>query len=91
MEQKPIGVAGRSRRAPHAGAPDTSAWLKENADSVGAASAADGDASSYEENYLDLDPTVKDDLGRPVVRITFDLKDNEMRAALWIQDKLKQW
>jgi len=45
----------------------------------------------YEDNYLDLDPTVKDPLGLPVCRITADFKDNEKRAAAFIQDKMEQW
>jgi gluconate 2-dehydrogenase alpha chain len=45
----------------------------------------------YEDNYLDLDPTVKDPLGLPVCRITADHKENERRIADFIQDKMEQW
>ncbi len=45
----------------------------------------------YEDNYLDLHPTVKDPLGDPVVRITADHKDNEKRVAAFAQDKMEQW
>jgi gluconate 2-dehydrogenase alpha chain len=45
----------------------------------------------YEDNYLDLDPTVKDPLGMPVCRITADHKDNERKIADFIQDKMEQW
>ena len=45
----------------------------------------------YEENFLDLDPTVKDPLGRPVVRITGEYKENERRIAAFMQDKMEQW
>jgi gluconate 2-dehydrogenase alpha chain len=45
----------------------------------------------YEDNYLDLDPTVTDPLGMPVCRITADFKDNERKATLFIQDKMEQW
>ncbi len=45
----------------------------------------------YEENYLDLDPTVKDPLGLPVCRITADFKDNERKAAAFVADKMEQW
>ncbi len=45
----------------------------------------------YEDNYLDLDPTVRDPLGRPVVRITGEYKDNERKIAAFIQDKMEQW
>jgi gluconate 2-dehydrogenase alpha chain len=45
----------------------------------------------YEDNYLDLDPVVKDPLGVPVCRITADYKDNERRISTFIQDKMEQW
>jgi gluconate 2-dehydrogenase alpha chain len=45
----------------------------------------------YEDNYLDLHPTVKDPQGDPVIRITADYKDNEKRIAAFIQDKMEQW
>ncbi len=35
----------------------------------------------YEDNYLDLDPAVKDPLGFPVCRITADYKDNEKNGG----------
>ena len=45
----------------------------------------------YEDNYLDLDPAVKDPLGFPVCRITADYKDNERKVAAFIQDKMTAW
>ena len=45
----------------------------------------------YEQNYLDLDPEVKDPLGFPVCRITADYQENERRLATFIQDKMEQW
>ena len=45
----------------------------------------------YEDNYLDLDPTVKDPLGNPVTRITADFKDNEKRVGAYMQDRMTQW
>lgn len=45
----------------------------------------------YEDNYLDLDPTVKDPLGRPVIRITAEFKENERNIAAFMQDKMEQW
>jgi gluconate 2-dehydrogenase alpha chain len=90
MEQKPIGVAGLLPPGTPRWGSGYKAWLKANADSVGTAS-AQVETLSYEDNYLDLDPTVKDPLGLPVIRVTFDLKDNEKRAALFLQAKLNQW
>ncbi|SEQ21352.1 gluconate 2-dehydrogenase alpha chain [Faunimonas pinastri] len=41
----------------------------------------------YETNGLDLDPDVRDDLGRPVIRITFDIGENERRLMAFLQDR----
>jgi len=45
----------------------------------------------YEDNYLDLDPAVKDSIGNPVIRITADYHDNEKRINVFMQEKMKQW
>jgi len=45
----------------------------------------------YEDNYLDLDPIVKDPNGLPVIRITGEFKDNERKVAAFSQDKMEQW
>jgi len=45
----------------------------------------------YEDNYLDLDPTVTDPLGFPVIRITGRYRDNELAIAAFMQDKAEQW
>lgn len=45
----------------------------------------------YEDNLLDLDPVVQDPLGRPVIRITGEFKENERRVASFVQDKMEQW
>jgi gluconate 2-dehydrogenase alpha chain len=90
MEVKPIGTAGTlPPSAPQWGA-GYMQWLSENADSVGGAS-AQMEVLSYEKNFLDLDPTVTDDLGRPVTRITFNLQQNEITAAAYVVQRLKDW
>jgi gluconate 2-dehydrogenase alpha chain len=45
----------------------------------------------YEDNYLDLDPVVKDSFGTPVCRITGNYEDNERKLSAFIQDKMEQW
>ena len=45
----------------------------------------------YEDNYLDLDPTVKDPLGMPVIRITAEYKDNEKAIGRFVAAKMRQW
>jgi gluconate 2-dehydrogenase alpha chain len=42
---------------------------------------------SYRNNYLDLDPTYKDPLGRPLMRMTFDYQDNERKMANWMAER----
>jgi gluconate 2-dehydrogenase alpha chain len=45
----------------------------------------------YEGNYLDLDPTVKDPNGNPVIRITASFRENENRISLFVGEKMQQW
>jgi gluconate 2-dehydrogenase alpha chain len=66
------------------------AWQKVNAGSTAACN-AQCDTLSYEKNYLDLDPTVRDKLGVPVTRITFDLGENDTRAAAFTAEKISLW
>lgn len=45
----------------------------------------------YEHNVVDLDPAVRDPIGRPVCRITADFMPNERRIASFTQDKAEEW
>ena len=47
------------------------------------------DCLSYQDNHLDLDPRHRDrsGLGLPLVRITYDLHDNEVRLDRWMEAK----
>jgi gluconate 2-dehydrogenase alpha chain len=90
-DRRPINAAGMSTfgRVPAWG----SAWkafIKENADRWHL-SYMQKTTLPYEDNYLDLDPSVKDPLGLPVCRITADFKDNERKAAAFCQEKMEQW
>ena len=40
-----------------------------------------GSQYSYRQNHLDLDPTYTDRLGRPLLRMTFDLQENDRRMS----------
>jgi gluconate 2-dehydrogenase alpha chain len=42
----------------------------------------------YEANVIDLDPTVKDALGFPVLRVTYTGGDNEKKIGTFIQGKM---
>jgi gluconate 2-dehydrogenase alpha chain len=90
-DRRPIGAASMATfgRSPQWG----SAWkafIKENADRTNTAY-LQKTTLPYEDNYLDLDPTVTDPLGFPVCRITADHKDNERNLAVFIQDKMEEW
>jgi gluconate 2-dehydrogenase alpha chain len=42
---------------------------------------------SYRGNYLDLDLTYKDRFGRPLVRMTMDFHDNELKMSAYLTDR----
>ena len=42
---------------------------------------------SYRDVYLDLDPTYKDRFGRPLMRMTIDFHDNELKMSAFLTDK----
>ena len=90
-DRRPIGAASMSTysRAPTWGSRWKS-FIKENADRFNLAY-LQKTTLPYEDNYLDLDPVVKDPMGFPVIRITADYKDNERRMGPFIQDKMAQW
>jgi gluconate 2-dehydrogenase alpha chain len=46
-----------------------------------------GTSTASRLNYLDLDPTYKDAWGRPLLRMTFDFPDNDVRMSQYIADK----
>ena len=90
-DQRPIAAAGMPTfgRAPRWGSKWKS-FVGENADRW-SNSYLQKTTLPYEDNYLDLHPTVKDPLGFPVVRITADYKHNEKRVAELAQEKMEQW
>lgn len=47
------------------------------------------DMLPYRSNYLDLDPHYRDrsGLGLPVIRITYDMRENERRLAVWMEEQ----
>lgn len=46
-----------------------------------------GSVMSYRDAYLDLDPTYRDSLGNPLLRMTFDWHDNEYRMTRYVTDR----
>ncbi len=90
-DQRPIAAAGMNTfgRAPRWGS-QWKAFIMDNADRW-ANSYLQKTTLPYEENFLDLHPTVTDPLGFPVCRITADYRDNEKKIAAYVQDKTEQW
>jgi len=43
-----------------------------------------GSCMSYDDAYLSLDPTYKDAFGRPLLRMTFDWHDNEIKGSQYL-------
>jgi len=66
------------------------AWMAKNGNSI-AAALAQMEVLPYEDNFIDLDPKVKDPAGLPVARITFDYKQQEKKRGAFLQKKLEQW
>ncbi len=45
---------------------------------------------AYKDCYLDLDPTYRDAFGRPMLRMTFDWKENEIKAGQFLVAKMDE-
>jgi gluconate 2-dehydrogenase alpha chain len=65
-------------------------WKKATAETYNRAMAlsAHGSSYSYRDCFLDLDPTYKDRLGRPLMRMTFDFHDNELKMSAFLTERL---
>ena len=46
-----------------------------------------GSCMAYDDAYLSLDPTYKDAFGRPLLQMTFDWHDNEIKASQYLVEK----
>jgi gluconate 2-dehydrogenase alpha chain len=91
MEGKPIGTARtRPPSLKRGWGSEWKSWMQKNAISV-AGTFAQVECLAYEENYLDLDPTTKDPLGFPVVRITWEPKAQDKARLAFIESKLDRW
>jgi gluconate 2-dehydrogenase alpha chain len=74
--------------------PGTPAWglqwkqaLRDNYLSAIVGGSCHGSMYSYRDVYLDLDPTYKDRFGRPLLRITIDFHENELKMSAFLTDK----
>ncbi|MBI4190741.1 MAG: GMC family oxidoreductase [Betaproteobacteria bacterium] len=46
-----------------------------------------GGCQSYRTHYLDLDPSYRDVYGLPLIRMTFDWRENEQKMSIYITNK----
>jgi len=69
-----------------------SKWKDATAKTYGRVMGIGGSGSSYpiRGNYLDLDPTYTDRHGRPLLRITFDFPDNDIRMQQWVSKQCEK-
>jgi len=87
----PIGAAPIDSRPLPPGTPAWgSEWKKATVKNYAATMSIGCEASSYatRTNYLSLDPTYKDPLGRPLLRITFDFPENDRKMAAYVTGKV---
>ena len=49
-----------------------------------------GSSMAHRRNYLDLDPTYRDAWGLPLLRMTFDFPDNDLKMSAFTTDKALQ-
>ena len=64
-------------------------WLHDNALSIGAIG-VQLEVLPYEDNSMELDPEVTDPEGVPVIRLTFEIKENEHRASEYIMARAEE-
>ncbi len=50
----------------------------------------EGSVYANRDNYLDLDPTYKDALGRPLIRLTYNGTDNDHKMSRYLLGKLER-
>lgn len=65
-------------------------WKKANADWYAHAFSVNAQGSCYphRENFLDLDRDYTDAYGQPLLRMTFDFRDNEAKMSEWLTRKV---
>jgi len=80
-----------SRRLPPGTPQWGTAWKKANADwyAHSMAMGIQGSCYPHRENYLSLDPSYTDAYGQPLLRMTFDFRDNELKMSEWVTRKME--
>ncbi len=69
-----------------------SEWKKATVKNYKSTLSFSSQGSSYPTrgNYLDLDPTYRDRHGRPLLRMTFDFSDNDIRMSHYVSDRMEE-
>jgi gluconate 2-dehydrogenase alpha chain len=69
-----------------------STWKKANADwyAHNFSISAHGSWYPHRENYVDLDPTYLDAYGQPLLRMTFDVRENERKMSEYLSKKIDE-
>jgi gluconate 2-dehydrogenase alpha chain len=67
----------------------TGFWKKATAESYQrfAQVGASGSYFPSRTNYMDLDPTYKDRFGRPLLRLTNDFSDNDLKMSAYVTER----
>lgn len=89
----PIGAAPIASRPVPPGTPRWGAqWKRETVKAYLSTLSIGCEASSYATrgNYLSLDPTYTDRLGRPLLRVTFDFPENDLKMARYCTSKVAE-
>ena len=83
---RPIGTRRLPPGTPLWGTP----WKKANADwyTHSFLVAAQGSCYPHRNNYLDLDPQYSDAYGQPLLRMTYDFRDNDMKMQQWVSQRI---
>ncbi len=89
QEGKPIGTARTTPPSVPSWGSEWKRWLSQNADHVGGM-LAQCDSLPYEDTFLDLDPEMTDPEGFPVVRITWDIHENESRLYDYMAARIEE-
>jgi gluconate 2-dehydrogenase alpha chain len=85
---RPIGT----RRVPPGTPRWGTKWKQANADWYAHSFALSVQGSCYpnRQNFLDLDPVYTDAYGQPLLRMTFDWRDNELRMSEYVTKKMDE-
>jgi gluconate 2-dehydrogenase alpha chain len=82
---RPIRQASTSKGAPRWGS-EWKADIQDNYQRVMSIGSM-GSSMSYRDNFLDLDPTYKDAYGQPLLRITHDWHENDLKMTRYVTER----